>query len=188
MVGGDIVTIRDAVREDAPLLAWTLVSAMGITWDDMKVIEDVCACDDTIYSWTRARVLLVNGEAAGALISYPGDEYEELRLPTWRRIWNEGPDDAHAFEPETYSGEYYLDSLAVREKYRGRGYGHMLLLDGVRKGLAMGLSEITLIAETESPALMQYYMKAGFVPMSRMDFFGHDYTRMRYQESGSISF
>lgn len=177
------VVIRDAERGDAALLAWTLVSAMGIRWDDMALIESVCADEDTLYSWTRARVLTVNGVPAGALISYPGDEYEALRLPTWKRIWNESPSDAHAYDPETFPGEYYLDSLAVREEYRGRDFGQMLLQDGVRKGHEMGFKEVTLIAETESPALIKYYESAGFRSFSDIKFFGFDYTRMRFISS-----
>lgn len=156
-----------------------MISAMGIQWDDMALIESVCADPDTLYSWTRARVLTVDGEAAGALISYPGADYERLRVRTWEWIWGRDAAAPEGYEPETYAGEYYLDSLAVRPEHRGCGYARRLLLDGVSKGHALGFGDhITLIADTENPALISYYESAGFCPLSRMLFFGHDYTRM----------
>lgn len=90
-------------------------------------------------------------------------------------------------EPECEAGEYYLDSLAVHPDFRGMLFdyegsteklGHILLLDGIRCGQALGFSRTGLIVDVDRPRLHHYYSQLGFRPVRDILFFGHHYTRM----------
>ena len=90
-------------------------------------------------------------------------------------------------EPECESGEYYLDSLAVHPDFRSRLFdyegvqeklGHILLLDGIHRGQALGYTRTSLIVDVDRPRLKHYYSQLGFRPVRELLFFGHHYTRM----------
>ena len=90
-------------------------------------------------------------------------------------------------EPECEAGEYYLDSLAVHPDFRGRLFdyegvreklGHILLLDGIHRGQALGYTRTSLIVDVDRPRLQHYYSQLGFRPVRDILFFGHHYTRM----------
>lgn len=177
------ITFRDATPQDAHLLAWTVMTAIGADWKDLSRAELMCSAEDTLYSWKRARIAMVGEMAAGCLISYPGEDYEKLRDHTWSRYWGAKDYSVGSFENETFPGEYYLDSLAVLPEFRGMGIGKKLLLDGIAKGHSLGFDRITLIAESDAPKLQDYYKSIGFHPEDHMEFFGHDYIRMSVNTS-----
>lgn len=173
------IQLRDATIDDIDIVAWTFLSALGWTEDQEPNVRTMCGREDTLYSWKRSRIVEVNGQPAGCLISYPGAEYETIREQTWRMLDVYDPNSAERFEPETFPGEYYLDSLAVLPEYRGMGLSKVLLLDGAEKARRLGISTITLIAESDHHRLLEHYHNIGFVPIGEMDFFGHRYTRMK---------
>ena len=169
--------IRDARREDAGIIAECVLAAMGFDVysaegleeavkigdtelkiaDTLGIFTQICAREETLYSYTRSRVAEIDGEAAGVLISYPGDENARLRGYTWGLAAAAGengipvnvPGEAPAEENDTaldsasYSAsdfykyfpaeceadEYYLDSLAVRPAFRGKSYEYAGLSD-----------------------------------------------------------
>ena len=184
------IDIRDARPSDAEFLAWTVMAGMGADWDDLSMAVPMCLPEDSIYSWRHARIAVTeDGSPAGCLISYPGEIYASLRDRTWGLFLRDAekgcsglkplqPDAVPASEPETYPGEYYLYSLAVRPECRRRGIARLLVEDGIAKGRALGFGRITLLAATSSPRLIAYYSGLGFEPEGRMTFFGEDYTRM----------
>jgi len=179
MDNGNVV-IRDAAASDAEFVAWTILTAMGMEESLVGQMFEISRQDDTLYSWRRARIAEVDGVVAGCLISYPGEEYLQLRDRTWRMFRPFENDELAGFDLETFPGEYYLDSLAVRPEFRGREIGRKLLMDGVAKGESMGYDHVTLIAESDHPRLLEYYGKAGFREFGELDFFGNDYKRMRF--------
>lgn len=173
-----MIEIRDARPEDVRLLAWTVIVALGLDENLAPQMEPVCAREDTLYSWKRARVAEVDGKAAGCLIAYSGDEYLALRPATWNSFSPFVGDDQADFEPETFPGEFYLDSLAVLPEFRGCNLGRLLLLDGDAKGRSLGFTRVTLIAESDHPRLLDYYGSIGFREFGEMLFFGNWYKRM----------
>lgn len=173
--------IRDAGYDDAEFVGWTMLTALDIPPESGFNKIEVWRRNDILYSWTRARIAMVDGVPAGCLISYPGEEYARLRMHTWELIFGSSEDEAERYDSETFPGEYYLDSLAVLPEYRGHGVGSALLLDGVAKGHAYGYDRITLIVDIDKPENIALYERLGFRKESRMTFFGHEYHRMVFQ-------
>lgn len=172
--------IRDARYEDAEFVGWTMLTALDIPPESEFNKIDVWRMEDILYSWTRARIAEIDGVPAGCLISYPGEEYARLRIRTWELIFGSTVEDAVRYDPETFPGEYYLDSLAVLPENRGHGIGSALLLDGVAKGHAKGYDRVTLIVDIDKPDNVALYERLGFRKESQMTFFGHEYYRMAH--------
>lgn len=185
-----MLTIRDAVPSDVPFLAECIMAGFHISdfdkllSDDLSdILESITECEtreDTLYSSSKTRVAEIDGKQAGALLSYPGEYYMELRDKTFRQYWpgffTEYPDS----DPETDPGKYYLDSLAVHPDYRKQGIGRALLEDGIEKGLRLGFKKVTLVADAGYPHLIKLYESIGFVPTDHRHVFGTDFLRMVY--------
>jgi ribosomal protein S18 acetylase RimI-like enzyme len=176
------VTIRDAVIEDAPFIAWTVLTALDLDEDGIADVVSSCSSDRSLYSWRHARIASVDGHAVGCLISYEGAKYMDLRNHTWQSIWG-GIDEQYlqTIEAEAGPGDFYLDSMAILPEYRGNGIGRLLLHDGIERGKRLHCSAITLIVSTEKPHLYNYYAGVGFREFGLLDFFGHKYHRMQYK-------
>ena len=184
------LNIRDAKPEDAPFLAKCILS--GLHLSDFSeypsdyisdVLSALTACErreDTLCSYQKTRVAEVKGVLAGALLSYPGELYGELREKTLREYWPDFFKQFSSDDPETDPGEYYLDSLAVIPEYRRLGIGKALLKDGISLGLSKGFSKIALVADSGCPHLMRMYESLGFIPADHRHVFGTDFTRMVY--------
>jgi len=180
--------IRDATPSDAPFLARCILAGMhmsdfeGYPSDPISdILAGLTACerrDDTLYTYRNTRIAEVNGVAAGALLSYPGELYADLRERTFREFWPAFFEEFSSDDPETGPGEYYLDSLAVTPEFRRQGVGKALLQDGIRKGAALGYTTVALVADPDYPHLIRLYESLGFVPSGRLHAFGTDFQRM----------
>ena len=95
-------TIRDARPSDGEFIARNVLAAMGyevfnVDADSaiefgstslnvqgaVKLVGEICARPDTLYSYARTRIACVEGNAVGSLTAYSGDDYQPLRGFTW---------------------------------------------------------------------------------------------------------
>lgn len=188
-------TIRRACPSDAPFLAECIMAGMhfadfdGPLSDDLSgILEKLAECEgreDTLYTYANTRVAEVDGQPAGALLSYPGALYKDLRDRTFKEYWPAFFTQFAEDDPETDPGEYYLDSLAVHPAYRKRGIGRALLEDGIRIGLGQGFGTIALVADSNCPHLIRIYESIGFRPAGHRHAFGTDFLRMLYSIENS---
>lgn len=187
------ILIRDARLSDAPFITECVLAGIGMwsfdgapTQEQMHVYDGIapeCSMEESLYSYRNMRILEVDGEVAGGLISYPGDDYRSLRLATWDRIDRRmGGDDTGRSDDETGPGEYYLDTLVLRPEFRKKGLGPLLISDAVAKARQKGIERIVLIVECDHPALITYYEHIGFTIESRMVFLGEPYYKCVYHQ------
>lgn len=128
--------MRSATPEDAVFLGRCVCEGIGFEIFEKenefntKVasgLAPLAAREDTLYSYRHALVAEVDGEVAGALISYPGEYYHQMRNTTFRELPHFRELDLDAMPDEAGAGEYYLDTLAVLPQYRRRGVGTSLM-------------------------------------------------------------
>ena len=185
-----MITIRNARPSDAPFLAECILAGMHL-YDFEEIVNDnmadaleritVCSGrEDTLYTYKRTRLAEVDGKPAGALLSYPGELYKDLREKTFRALWSGFFSQFESYDMETDPGEYYLDSLAVHPDFRRMGIGRALLEDGIKIGLSKGFKQIALVADAEMPHLIKIYQSIGFAPADHRSVFGTDFLRMLY--------
>lgn len=181
--------VRDALPSDSPFLAQCILAGFhlydfepeGPKDQELYLLLNECVKrDDLLYTYKFSRIAEVDGVAAGAVLSYPGELYRSLRHRTFEELW---PDllylDAES-EQETGPGEYYLDSLAVAPAFRHQGIAHALIEDGIRKGIDLGYKQMGLVADVTMPHLIRLYASYGFVPEERRKVLGIDFQRMVY--------
>ncbi len=146
----------------------------------MELLTEVARRTDTLYSYTHCTLArTAEGEIAGGLIAYPGDDYLQRRRTTFSLVQELLSFDPEKMDPETLPGEFYLDSLAVFPRFRGRGIARQLLLHGIARGQALHCPTI-LACAPENTGAHALYTSLGFRDTSRLFIFGEDYIRMEH--------
>jgi ribosomal protein S18 acetylase RimI-like enzyme len=174
----EVVTIERAEAEDAPFVAWTVLTALDMTADDLRLVTECCADAEAIYSWRRAWVAKAAGRCVGCLVAYDGADYASRREYTWRRLWADDDADLSQVAMETEPGEFYLDSMAVLPEFRGREIGKKLIRTAISHAEALGFRRFSIIVDVGKPCLFAYYRTLGFAPRDVIPFFGHSYNRL----------
>lgn len=182
------IIIRDATIEDSGFIAQCVMAAAGICdfaedsvdQTSREVFNELCGMDHSLYCWNHARIAVdaETGCPAGCIIAYDGNRYARAREMTFGYFEERTGKKIEECDMETCKGEYYLDSLAVTPRYRGRSIGRMLIEDAVDKGYESGHRRFSLIADLNSEYLLDYYSEIGFSPEEPIVFFGTDYLRM----------
>jgi ribosomal protein S18 acetylase RimI-like enzyme len=194
-----MLTIRKGKPSDTPALTelvMILLREMDLPLIDelgetafMALLEQVILGKDTVYACERALVATTReGEVVGAAFGYTNDEEAALDANFQRFL------DQHtsAQEPlfrdtEIFGDEWYLDAIAVFERYRGQGIGTALLQALPLLAQEAHKEVIGLNVDFTNPKAQQLYAKIGFTPAGTMTFAGHHYVHMywHYRESST---
>jgi len=182
------IIIRRANGYDAPIIARCVLAAMEILDIDADVSGDMAimvkkmelAASDSerLYSCANSIIAEVDGISVGCIISYDGSNYAALRKRTFDILYEESGLDLRGNPMETVPGEYYLDCMAIKHEYRGKGIGHLLMKAAMAQGKSLGIKKFTLLAEKSHDRLMEYYSRIGFVPKDEFFAFGSKYVKM----------
>ncbi len=180
--------IRKATIEDAGTIALNVMAAMdfdvfsGPLNEDLARLHtkltDICAREDTLYSWKNTLVACVDGTVIGSLTSYNGADYVRMRDVTFGLVKERLGWVPPMVDDETKEGEWYLDSLAVLPEFRKKGVARFLINQSLETGEALGFTLASLIVLASAERLIAFYESCGFTPDGHLDCFGHDYLRM----------
>lgn len=183
--------LRKAKIDDAGFIALVVVEALGddimertsegISEQDshrLSLLADSIRTDGTLYCWRHTTIIEdAEGNYAGAMVAYPGDNYQEMRSLTFSMLKELITFDVEAMDPETGEGEYYLDSVAILPCFRGKGAGKKLLHACIDEARALSRPAV-LACDPENLDAKALYESVGFRPQGDMFIFGHPYLRM----------
>ena len=192
-----MIRIRRATIEDVAYIAEGIYYAFlledeGLYNQWIKILKDVCAQEDTHYSYRNTWIAevdgeraegdgertIVGGERAGMMIAVDGKHYREQRDKMYPQLkglfdvaFGKGWDE---MEDEAKSGEFYIDSLAVSLPYRNQGVGTALIEKAKELARELGIAVVTLAVEPENRA-KKLYEKLGFAYQRRIEIFNEEY-------------
>lgn len=182
----ETIRLRPARQSDAPEIARLVMMAMtdeccrhfygeGHTAEEFhKLMTALAGRDDTQYSYANT-ICAVDGHdnIAGVSVSYDGCLLRRLRQPFIDGALRAfGRDFSHISE-ETSAGELYLDSLAVKPEYRGKGIAQMLIQATADKARQTGAGSLGLLVDYGNPNAERLYIKVGFRQVGVSDWGGH---------------
>ena len=192
-----MIRIRKATIEDVAYIAEGIYHAFlledeGLYNQWIKILTNVCAQEDTHYSYTNTWIAEVDGkrgeaggkraevdrERAGMMIAVNGEHYREQRDKMYPQLkglfdvafgkgWDEMEDEAKA-------GEFYIDSLAVSLPYRNQGVGRALIEKAKKMAKDKGIGVVTLAVEPENRA-KKLYERLGFAYQREIEIFNEEY-------------
>ena len=178
-----MIRIRKATIEDVGYIAEGIYNAFlledeAIYNQWIRTLKEVCAQEDTHYSYRNTWIAEVDGERAGMMIAVDGEHYREQRDKMYPQLkglfdvafgkdWDEMEDEAKA-------GEFYIDSLAVSLPYRNQGVGTALIEKAKEMAREKGIGVVTLAVEPENRA-KRLYQKLGFAYQREIEIFNEEY-------------
>ena len=178
-----MIKIRKATIEDVGYIAEGIYHAFlledeGLYNQWIRTLKEVCAQEDTHYSYRNTWIAEVDGERAGMMIAVDGEHYREQRDKMYPQLkglfdmafgkgWDEMEDEAKA-------GEFYIDSLAVSLPYRNQGVGTALIEKAKELAKEKRISLVTLAVEPENKA-KRLYQKLGFAYQREIEIFNEEY-------------
>ena len=178
-----MITIRKATHDDAAFIAEGIYTAFLLNDDTLysqwiNILQNVCAQEDTHYSYTNTLIAEINGEKAGMMIAVNGKHYREQRdrmYPQLKGLFDVafgiGWDD---MEDEATEGEFYIDSLSVSLPYRNKGVGTALIEKAKALAREQGIAVVTLAVEPQNTA-KKLYQKLGFAYQKVIEIFNEEY-------------
>ena len=181
------VEIRDARVSDIPHLAYSCMQATGGVYealyedaipgrDTHLIIEHLYSRLDSTSSFRNCRILESDGEAAGSLHGYPVDaEAHDPEDPLVRL------DRLHLVTPfeelHPPAGSYYVHSVALYPKHRGRGYGRRLMQEAESIARSSELEKVSLHVFEENRAAVNLYESLGYEVVGRRPVIPHPLIR-----------
>lgn len=176
--------IRKARPDDAKIAISLLAQAMDnfvyklSGSDDFKsALEILCEFfmrKGNRLSYENCLIFEEKGEILGAILFYDGKRSEILDLPLRERLKNLNLKDEIFKECED---EFYLDSVAVSQKARGRGIAKMLINHALEKARENG-KKLSLIVENDNFQAKRLYQNLGFVFIKEKIFYNHKYQHL----------
>jgi ribosomal protein S18 acetylase RimI-like enzyme len=180
--------IRPATKEDVAQAVPLLLLAMGSignmlagTADDevaLTILLEFFQQEANRLSYQNTLVAERDGRVVGALVSYHGSRCEELDRPflaqqraRYGQVYMEIPREAR-------SDEYYLDSLAVAEEYRGQGIATALISAFEIHAVMRAYDKVALLAEESNAPAYRLYRRLGYEADSTLNICGHDFHHM----------
>ncbi|SHI43715.1 Acetyltransferase (GNAT) family protein [Dethiosulfatibacter aminovorans DSM 17477] len=147
-------------------------------------MENLFAESDNRFSHKYCKVIEIDGQVAASVISYPASEMEKLNEKIIERLRIRFSSDDDLFtehaerirrSKEAFDGEYYIDNLAVVEKYRGKGLSKILVEATEKEGLEMGYRKISILADLHNEKAFNIYRKLGYIKDCELEVLGHKY-------------
>ena len=192
-----MIRIRKATVEDVGYIAEGIYHAFlledeGLYSQWIRVLKEVCAQEDTHYSYRNTWIAevdgeraeangertVVDGEKAGMMIAVDGEYYRQQRDKMYPQLkelfdvafgkgWDEMEDEAKA-------GEFYIDSLSVSLPYQNHGVGTALIEKAKEMARELGIPIVTLAVEPQNRA-KKLYQKLGFAYQRGITIFNEEY-------------
>ena len=185
-----MIKIRKATKEDVAYIAEGIYHAFlledkGLYNQWIRTLKEVCAQEDTHYSYRNTWIAEVDGERtvvggvrAGMMIAVDGEHYREQRDKMYPQLkglfdmaFGKGWDE---MEDEAKVGEFYIDSLAVSLPYRNQGVGTALIEKAKEMAKEKGIGVVTLAVEPENRA-KRLYQRLGFAYQRMIKIFNEEY-------------
>ncbi|MBK1991837.1 GNAT family N-acetyltransferase [Campylobacter sp. 2018MI35] len=174
--------IRKAKKEEARKVIILLAKAM----DDMiyhlsgcndydQAINTLCKFyekENNRLSYKNIYIYELNKEILAALCCYDGALADELDKPL-----NENLNPLNKKVLKECENEFYLDSISVEEKARGRGIAKELIEYAYKKALEKN-KKLSLIVEEHNKKAKSLYEKMGFKTIKVKTLYGHIYNYM----------
>lgn len=149
--------------------------------DFERMMTELAEQDFSQYSYANTIVVRdADGSVMGACVAYRGDRLHTLREAFFDAAKRHLDRDFTGIDDETEPDEYYIDSLAVYEKHRGKGIATALLRAAIAKARSEGLSA-GLLVDTANPNAERLYRSVGFHFVNEKMWGGHKMKHLQHE-------
>ena len=145
-----------------------------------KVEQSLCelfVLDDNPNSYLNTYMAEFEGEIAGTLVLYSGTDAPKLgqNLTAWLV---EKEAKVTEIDAESLPDEFYIDTICIDAKYRGKGVGSQLFAFAEDIAKQTGHSKLSLNVETQKEPAIRLYKRLGYEIVSPWTIIGEPFHHM----------
>lgn len=163
--------IRQAIKQDAEAIVQLIMLAIGdIAYQQTGYDNDEMAAKQLLeyvlqpnnrFSLEYITVVEMQGELAGMMLCYTGDEEDSLYAPIARQL-EERLGQPVQLDKEAEPGEYYIDAIAVFPSFQGMGIASQLLQHAEDLARKHALDKTSLNVDIDNERAFEVYVKKGY--------------------------
>ena len=178
--------IKNAQKQDAKICIKLLNLAMEDIayklsgYDDPlksdEILEKFFESETNRLSYKNVYVYKRDDVIIAAMCAYFGGDAWQLDREISQHLKALGKDAQ--IEKECFDDEFYIDSIAVDEKFRGQGIAKELILHSFAKAKELGHKKVSLIVDINKPKVRKFYESLGFKFNTKKIINLHEYDHM----------
>lgn len=178
--------IKSAQKQDAKICIKLLNLAMEDIAYKLSGYDDPAKSDEILekffesetnrLSYKNVYVYKRDDVIIAAMCAYFGGDAWQLDSEISQHLKALGKDTQ--VEKECFDDEFYIDSIAVDEKFRGQGLAKELILHSFAKAKELGHKKVSLIVDVNKPKVRKFYESLGFKFNTKKIINLHEYDHM----------
>ena len=178
--------IKSAQKQDAKICIKLLNLAMEDIAYKLSGYDDPVKSDEILekffvseinrLSYKNVYVYKRDDVIIAAMCAYFGGDAAQLDSEISQHLKALGKDAQ--IEKECFDDEFYIDSIAVDEKFRGQGLAKELILHSFAKAKELGHKKVSLIVDINKPKVRKFYESLGFKFNTKKIINLHEYDHM----------
>lgn len=178
--------IKNAQKQDAKICIKLLNLAMEDIayklsgYDDPvksdEILEKFFKSETNRLSYKNVYVYKRDKQIIAAMCAYFGGDVAKLDSEISQHLKALGKDAQ--IEKECFDDEFYIDSIAVDEKFRGQGLAKELILHSFARAKELGHKKVSLIVDINKPKVRKFYESLGFNFNTKKIINLHEYDHM----------
>ena len=178
--------IKNAQKQDAKICIKLLNLAMEDIAYKLSGYDDPAKSDEILekffqsetnrLSYKNVYVYKRDDVIIAAMCAYFGGDAWQLDREILQHLKALGKDAQ--IEKECFDDEFYIDSIAVDEKFRRQGLAKELILHSFAKAKELGHKKVSLIVDINKPKVRKFYESLGFKFNTKKIINLHEYDHM----------
>ena len=178
--------IKNAQKQDAKICIKLLNLAMEDIAYKLSGYDDPARSDEILekffesetnrLSYKNVYVYKRDDVIIAAMCAYFGGDAAQLDREISQHLKALGKDAQ--IEKECFDDEFYIDSIAVDEKFRGQGFAKELILHSFAKAKELGYKKVSLRVDVNKPKVRKFYESLGFKFNTKKIINLHEYDHM----------
>ena len=178
--------IKSAQKQDAKICIKLLNLAMEDIAYKLSGYDDPVKSDEILekffvseinrLSYKNVYVYRRDEQIIAAMCAYFGGDAWQFDREISQHLKALGKDAE--VEKECFDDEFYIDSIAVDEKFRGQGLAKELILHSFAKAKELGHKKVSLIVDINKPKVRKFYESLGFKFNTKKIINLHEYDHM----------
>ena len=178
--------IKNAQKQDAKICIKLLNLAMEDIAYKLSGYDDPVKSDEILekffvseinrLSYKNVYVYKRDEQIIAAICAYFGGDVAQLDSEISQHLKALGKDAQ--IEKECFDDEFYIDSIAVDEKFRRQGLAKELILHSFARAKELGHKKVSLIVDINKPKVRKFYESLGFKFNTKKIINLHEYDHM----------
>ena len=178
--------IKNAQKQDAKVCIKLLNLAMEDIVYKLSGYDDPAKSDEILENFFKSEINRLSYKNVyvykrddviiAAMCAYFGGDTAKLDREISQHLKALGKDAQ--IENECFDDEFYIDSIAVDEKFRGQGLAKELILHSFAKAKELGYKKVSLIVDVNKPKVRKFYESLGFKFNTKKIINLHEYDHM----------